>query len=75
MHITAGTEADFGHALLKIGGSEIPQYRLTIGRQKIAGTWHITYEHHSAPSTNKRINAEKTQMQTITTVLAFDKEA
>ena len=52
LNITAGSEIAFGHALLKIGGSKIPQCRLTLGFQKIDGAWFIAHEHHSAPSTN-----------------------
>jgi ketosteroid isomerase-like protein len=37
LDITAGDTVAFCHALLRIGGSEEPQGRLTIGLQKVQG--------------------------------------
>jgi ketosteroid isomerase-like protein len=50
LKITAGDTVAFCHALLRIGGGEAPECRLTIGLQKVAGEWLIAHEHHSAPS-------------------------
>jgi ketosteroid isomerase-like protein len=50
LKITAGDTVAFCHALLRIGGGEGPECRLTIGLQKVAGEWLIAHEHHSAPS-------------------------
>jgi uncharacterized protein (TIGR02246 family) len=50
LKITAGDTIAFCHALLRIGGEEKPQCRLTIGLRKVRGNWLIAHEHHSAPT-------------------------
>lgn len=47
--ITAGQDLAFAFGLLRIGGSERPVCRLTLGLRKREGQWLITHEHHSAP--------------------------
>lgn len=49
--VTAGEDVAFAHGLLRIGGSETPICRLTLGLQKREGQWLIAHEHHSAPHT------------------------
>jgi ketosteroid isomerase-like protein len=47
--VIAGDEVAFAFGLLRIGGSDSPVCRLTLGLQKRAGQWLIRHEHHSAP--------------------------
>lgn len=49
--VTAGEDVAFAFGLLRIGGSEKPVCRLTLGLEKRDGEWLITHEHHSAPHT------------------------
>lgn len=49
LQITASEDVAFAFGLLRIGGSEQPVCRLTMGLQKRAGDWQIRHEHHSAP--------------------------
>lgn len=53
LHVTAGDEVAFAHALLRCGTAEQlrddPEHRLrlTIGLRKRDGRWVVTHEHHS----------------------------
>lgn len=47
--IAAGEDVAFGFGLLRIGGSDKPICRLTLGLEKRGGKWCIRHEHHSAP--------------------------
>lgn len=49
LRITAGSEVAFATGLLRIGGSNNPVCRLTLGLKKVRGKWLIAHEHHSAP--------------------------
>lgn len=49
LRITASDEVAFATGLLRIGGSEEPVCRLTLGLTKHSGQWQIVHEHHSAP--------------------------
>jgi ketosteroid isomerase-like protein len=49
LSITAGSDVAFATSLLRIGGSEKPICRLTLGLKKVRGKWLIVHEHHSAP--------------------------
>lgn len=49
LEISAGEDVAFAFGLLRIGGSEEPVCRLTLGLQKRAGQWVISHEHHSGP--------------------------
>lgn len=49
LSVTAGDNVAFARALLRIGGSEKPVCRLTLGLEKREGRWMIAHEHHSAP--------------------------
>jgi ketosteroid isomerase-like protein len=49
LEITAGDEVAFATGLLRIGGSQEPVCRLTLGLKKVDGRWLIAHEHHSAP--------------------------
>jgi uncharacterized protein (TIGR02246 family) len=56
LHITAGDEVAFAHALLRCGTreelAENPEnrLRLSIGLRKQGGRWVVSHEHHSFPS-------------------------
>ena len=56
LHITAGDEVAFAHALLRCGTreelAENPEnrLRLSIGLRKQGGRWIVSHEHHSFPS-------------------------
>jgi len=56
LEVTASGEVAFCHGLIHCAGGEENgervEYvvRLTIGLQKIDGSWTITHEHHSVPS-------------------------
>lgn len=47
--IIAGEDVAFAYGLLRIGGSDKPVCRLTIGLERRGGEWRIHHEHHSAP--------------------------
>lgn len=49
LRVTAGEDVAFATGLLRIGGSQQPVCRLTLGLIKRDGAWRITHEHHSAP--------------------------
>lgn len=49
LRIAAGSDVAFASGLLRIGGSQVPKCRLTIGLKKLQGNWLIAHEHHSAP--------------------------
>jgi uncharacterized protein (TIGR02246 family) len=49
LSVTAGDDVAFARGLLRIGGSEKPVCRLTLGLEKREGRWLIAHEHHSAP--------------------------
>jgi ketosteroid isomerase-like protein len=49
LHVVGGDDVAFATGLLRIGGSQQPVCRLTLGLQKMAGQWLIAHEHHSAP--------------------------
>lgn len=49
LFIAAGDDVAFAFGPLRIGGSDKPVCRLTLGLQKRAGEWLIRHEHHSAP--------------------------
>jgi ketosteroid isomerase-like protein len=48
LDVTPGAEVAFATGLLRIGGSEEPICRLTLGLKKVGGHWLIAHEHHSA---------------------------
>jgi uncharacterized protein (TIGR02246 family) len=56
LHVTAGDDVAFAHALLRCGTAEELQrdpdlrLRLTIGLRKDDGRWIVTHEHHSFPA-------------------------
>ncbi len=50
LQITASDTVAFAHGLLRIGGSEKPVGRLSIGLRKEDGEWCIAHEHHSYPT-------------------------
>jgi uncharacterized protein (TIGR02246 family) len=53
LHVTAGDDVAFAHALLRCGTPEelkqdpARRLRLTIGLRKQHGRWAVTHEHHS----------------------------
>lgn len=52
LRITAGSEVAFAHAILHVSGATEAHpgaVRLTVGLRKVAGTWLVVHEHHSAP--------------------------
>ncbi|WP_332653174.1 YybH family protein [Brevundimonas sp.] len=55
LHITAGSDVAFAHALLRCGTEEGFRHdpdnrlRLTIGLRKLNDRWTVTHEHHSFP--------------------------
>jgi uncharacterized protein (TIGR02246 family) len=55
LHIAAGKDVAFAHALLRCGTPEElraepdNRLRLTFGLRKKAGRWSVTHEHHSFP--------------------------
>lgn len=71
LRITAGNEVAFATGLLRIGGSEQPVCRLTLGLRKRNGEWWIVHEHHSAPYTLTSLGPH---MKPITVCLGFDKD-
>lgn len=46
LSVTAGDNAAFAHAILRIFKEKV---RLTLGFRKVNGEWQIAHEHHSAP--------------------------
>ncbi|WP_224247294.1 nuclear transport factor 2 family protein [Hyalangium gracile] len=52
LHITAGADVAFAHAILLVRGATEAspgRVRLTVGLRKVDGEWTIVHEHHSAP--------------------------
>ena len=49
LRVTAGSDVAFATGVLRIGGSTDPVCRLTLGLEKVDGTWLIAHEHHSEP--------------------------
>ena len=57
LHITAGTDVAYAHALLRCGTPEdftknpANRLRVTLGLRKEDGHWIVAHEHHSFPDT------------------------
>ena len=49
LQVTGGDDVAFATGLLRIGGSQEPICRLTLGLKKLNGQWLIAHEHHSGP--------------------------
>jgi uncharacterized protein (TIGR02246 family) len=55
LHITAGTDIAYAHALLRCGTNDdfaknpANRLRLTVGLRKDNGRWVVAHEHHSFP--------------------------
>jgi uncharacterized protein (TIGR02246 family) len=55
LHVTAGTDIAYAHALLRCGTNDdfaknpANRLRLTVGLRKDNGRWVVAHEHHSFP--------------------------
>jgi PhnB protein len=55
LRVAAGADTAFSHGLVRLSGTKVEGgrqevwFRLTLGCQKIDGTWKIVHEHESVP--------------------------